>query len=1280
MSVIRVLTDSGVKNVRINGDEPTPEEIELIKSNYAVDRTFDDQMGGMTAPSYPVPPQKPRQIPELRADTLTPSEREEAKRQAKAYAESIEAYERGDAVQSNVPGFMKARFQSQGPTQGEVAAGKGMGRALGSLSAVGASMLGDDTRAKQIDINLANIPYEPGAAGMAEGVTQFLSMYGPAKSLLREPIKKAIKGPAKSAFATEVAASGSTGLLGFSGQQERLADLIQSFPPLRNVVTEALETDIDDSFFEGRVKSMAEMAGLDGALALPFARTLKQVKKTSNADIDLSNRLKDFVEKNPYKATGAIALAYGVYESLPEKLADDFANTGTTGLGILSLAMAVPVVPNKKDFLKRVTSIISKPFKKTDSEVVDVTPGQLPEVEPPTSDFTQGIISEATEQSGGVIKKSSKPASRKIKKGEIDTTTLGNFEKTELYEMLKTNEPGGYIYEQVLAEIARRASVSPRFAKELEQLYLQGKATSSTKVRVQQGDIPDILASPEGREAVMQRAALPTERSGKVTFEGIQGKTNEELALMGYAGGADAQLAIRELQRRVQKNPKSKAGKLLQKYNLIPPDSFIMHSGQFPLKELTVKAVSKVFNSAARGTNFLMQKTRILSDEAIRPIKARVEDISKRMAHKLDEFEVNQNIMAGQYMHRAAPFLRSFQKMSKDDRSKFTRHALNSEMPEAYQVLDKYEKKKTGIRREFSDLIQVFDELHELGNKNGIEIAYREDYLPRILKDYDGFMKSKGVDPNGPIRQAIKQAEIEKVQRLADEAVKNNRPVSTNTSLTEFEEREVIRKFLEKKYKGDGTPGFVKERVIEKIDPEDLKFYGSFDENVQNYINNLTYRVAKNQFTGKVKGVEGYTDTLSKLIQRGKLSEDQGVQVSELINTRLAGGEQSLSKGLQVFRDGVYLTSIGNPISTITQTSEFFLNGFRYGMFDAIATVPKTIKRGGIRMSDIGIDDIAREFSDPLAQSQKGLSGKAAESINKILRNTLGIVQFKRMDELMKESNLNTAMRVARKKVADVKSKEYQEFAKEMAEYYGPETKKFLDALRKGDAEDPNVKTYLYSQLAKTQPIGLSEYPEIYLKYPFLRPAYFLKSFGLKMLETTRRDVLRKLGSGDPKQVKEGVKQGVRLSVLFGGGMTGTNLFKDYLLDRDDRPGMDIEMPKKEKIMEAATDSIATLFGLSRYHMRKFGEDPYYATIDLFMPPKLLDLFDITHGVATGDLNKVGRRIEKSIPIGGKIYSEHWGSAAKYKRNERIKKHRKLMRAIDDLGKLPTIPDIPDLD
>ena len=1002
MSVIRVLTNSGVKNVRINGEEATPEEIDQIKAHYKIEQSYDDMGGTQTAPMRITAPPQPRQIPELKPDPLSPQEREIARLKA----EKLMKEQQQPGVGTVATKLVRPRFQGEQPSQGEVALGKGMGRAVSSLGAIASAVGGDPERAKEIDANIAKIPYEEGVPGLAEGIAQFITVGSPtmrvAKSLAKGPVKQT------------VIASGATGGLGFSGQEARLSDLVQQYPMISNPVTDFLASDVDDSFALGRFKSALEMAGIDYALALPFIKSVRQTKTQARQS----------------KSNGEVKLA--------QKIESDASNK------------------------------------------------------------------------------------------KVATNTQG-----------------------------------------------------------------------------------------------------------------------------------------------------IAYSGAVRLPNKVVETITKPVEFALKGGNYAMQQSRVFSDEAIRPLKARIEELSPRMAHKLDEFEVNQNMLAGNYMHKAAPFLRSFKKMSSADRKKFTKHALNSEMPEAYDVFKRYNNKLPGVKREFDELRTIFDDIHKLAQNNGEDIPYRKDYLPRIMKDYEGFRKAIGKDLKDPIDDAIDVAFRKKNNLGVDEPL----PESPK-QLTPFEEREVIRKYLEnQKYTGDGAPGYMKNRVIDKIQEDHLKFYGSLEENIQNYINNVTYRVAKNQFTGKVKNVEGYTELLSKLRQRGQISKGDEVEINRLIGLRLDGGEQSIGKGLQMFRDGVYLSSIANPISTITQASEFMLNAYRYGTFDTLATTGKTLRRKGVTMSDIGIDDIAKEFAEPLAQSQRGLTGKAQKGLNDFLRKSLGVVQFKRMDELMKESNLNTAMRVARKKVANKQSKEYQEFAKEMAEYYGPETKKFLDALKRGDVGDPNVKTYLYSQLAKTQPIGLSEYPEVYLKNPSMRPLYFLKSFGLKQLETTRRDVLRKLGSGNADEIREGMKQGVRLSLLFGGAMTTNNLFKDYLLDRDDKPGMlGDQMPTKENSLDAGADAILTLFGLSRYFTRKFADEPYQAVTDLIMPPKLSELIETGVNVGMGDFNKVGKTIEKNIPFGGKIYSEHWGSASDYKRKKRIQEYKAKKRRMKKALDIPNIPNIPDLD
>ena len=82
----------------------------------------------------------------------------------------------------------------------------------------------------------------------------------------------------------------------------------------------------------------------------------------------------------------------------------------------------------------------------------------------------------------------------------------------------------------------------------------------------------------------------------------------------------------------------------------------------------------------------------------------------------------------------------------------------------------------------------------------------------------------------------------------------------------------------------------------------------------------------------------------------------------------------------------------------------------------------------------------------------------------------------------------------------------------------------------------------------------------------------------------------------------------------------------------------------------------------------------------MFLPPKATEVFELGKSSLSGDFDKAGRIIEKNIPIGGKIYSQHFGAGADYKRKKRIKEYKAKKRAIENIGKMPSIPNIPELE
>ncbi len=180
------------------------------------------------------------------------------------------------------------------------------------------------------------------------------------------------------------------------------------------------------------------------------------------------------------------------------------------------------------------------------------------------------------------------------------------------------------------------------------------------------------------------------------------------------------------------------------------------------------------------------------------------------------------------------------------------------------------------------------------------------------------------------------------------------------------------------------------------------------------------------------------------------------------------------------------------------------------------------------------------------------------------------------MDTIMKESNLNGALLKAQKQLRTAKGE--KAFRDKMTPFYQEQTDALVKGIKSGKKDNDITRLYLYQELTKTQTISLSEMPEAYLRSGgFGKSFYFLKSFGLKQLETMRRDVIRQMASGDKRQAAEGFYNLLGMGLLFGGGTVGQNMLKDFMLDRDSTQA-------KDYIEEAAWN----LGGLSRHQKFKF--------------------------------------------------------------------------------------------
>ena len=522
-----------------------------------------------------------------------------------------------------------------------------------------------------------------------------------------------------------------------------------------------------------------------------------------------------------------------------------------------------------------------------------------------------------------------------------------------------------------------------------------------------------------------------------------------------------------------------------------------------------------------------------------------------------------------------------------------------------------------------------------------------------------------------------------------------------DAELTDHMIGEEIYKYLRAKESGGAaTPrrsgeSFAKKRKIvmtKGLEP----LYGDFAEVVSDYPRRLGYAIAKKRLMGEVPGAEqqGYMQILKQMRKDGTLTEAEFGTVSgdiaELVGTRLRGGERGVSNFAKGYRDFVYATTIANPLSTLTQSSEFMLNAYRNGMINNLAgTADATLNNlpvwmrnalrktdKGVRLKDLGLADIGAEYKGEGA-------GRISGSIHKLLNGgvikgvkipgAINLSGFKKMDVLMKESNLNGALRKAQRQLKNPKGK--AAFEKRMRPFYGDKTDALVNGIKSGNKNDDLTRLYLYQELAKTQPLSLSEMPEQYLVGEILgmpnlaRSSYFLKSFGLKQLETMRRDVLRQLASGDKKVAAEGVYNLFSLGLLFGGGTVGQNMLKDWIAGRYVTEG--------EYLQEAGMN----LIGLSRYNVYDFKRHgPWVGATTIFAPPTP-GAKEVTTAVRAKDQEGERDAIEslwKYFPVFGKLYHWRYGAGAKREakdRNTRSRNYGKIGEVIDDTPPLPEIPE-----
>lgn len=608
-------------------------------------------------------------------------------------------------------------------------------------------------------------------------------------------------------------------------------------------------------------------------------------------------------------------------------------------------------------------------------------------------------------------------------------------------------------------------------------------------------------------------------------------------------------------------------------------------------------------------------------DKYLGTLSTRIGDISQPVLRRFRKFEHDIHVDTKKYMDRAAPFMRSLQKLKPEDKSVLGRHLASGEFEQAEKLMT-----LPGMKEEFKKVKEILNDLYDDSIDAGLGVEYRTSYFPRMVKDYDKMAAE--------LRFKNKHQVLDRA--LDDWARAHNKTVS---DLTLAEKEKIIGLTLRGYGVGKtnaGKPGFTKQRKIsgQKLEQDAKiyeKFYASPEEALSMYIRNSVHNTHRRKFLGQPSqtGELNIRDSIDKIVAKemdaGRLNPADQDTLRELIEARFIGGEKSSSTGIGIIRDLGYMGTIANPISALTQLGDIGVSMAKYGFRDTIAAMFGT---KNLRVIDMGLERAGQEFAEVR---------KSAEILDKLL----GVSGFKTIDRLGKETIMNAALRKNFRLLKTPAGE--KKFREKWGKFYGDDTDLLISHLKSGDVTS-RVKEHAFNELSDVQPISSLEMPQAYLENPNGRILYSLKSFTLKQLDVARRDVVQQWKRGSKTQA---IKNASALAGYMAASGVAVQTVKDLLLGREVEP---------DDLPENALWALAGVYGINKYVSDKYLSkgNVKEAAVNMLAPatPIIDAVFQAPFELAEEDPNL--EKYMRNIPVVGPMfYNWFAGGAEKY--NERLR-------------------------
>lgn len=620
-----------------------------------------------------------------------------------------------------------------------------------------------------------------------------------------------------------------------------------------------------------------------------------------------------------------------------------------------------------------------------------------------------------------------------------------------------------------------------------------------------------------------------------------------------------------------------------------------------------------------------------LASDLLTPISSRLGRINPKLKFALRKFESTTRRKTTERMEKVLPLMDSTKRMTRSDRAVFDLALKNGDET----VIDAFAK-KYNIQKELDDARAVLDEIFTEAESVGLEVAYRKAFFPRQVKNPTAFSQYlRGREDWGSIRAALEE-KAEQLGKKFTDLTDDEIAGMTNNLLRGYGSQTTLAK-----------PGQLKARTIEELGTELNKFYENSNTALLTYVHKLTDEIEGRRFFGKTADKDAVVKNpntgevtafntedsigayVTKLIADGDITVAQQDEVTKILQARFKKG--NMNGMVAGWRDLEYISTMGNPISAITQIGDLAFALYKNGWYNTLRGIAGTVtRRNPMTKESMGVERIGQEFDNP---------AKTAKALEKVFK----WVGMNAVDRLGKE----TLLEGSRLKMKQRALKNDPDLIADLNYMFDDiDALKALEQLKNGDITDLTKEVHL-NTLMDFQPIAKSEMPVKYLEMPNGRIFYMLKSFTLKQFDVFRREAIDTLVSktATSKQRAVAARNLIYLSGVFMLANATADEIKDFVLGRE------------TSLKDRTIDNIFRLFGASKYDVYNSRERGVgFAVLQRILPP--LSLFDRLSTDAsrliegkeykTGPLEgeRYGSEAVQSIPGGGKLYYWWFGRGA----------------------------------